>query len=130
MESGIVRLRGLTQRDFQPVDSLWKKHHAENFGLPSSKHNVTSAVVENDGKVVGFGLVKVLAEAIMVLDLDVSVPDRLTAMQMLMDEAIRACKDYGIEQLHVFVKDERLSRLLQNKYAFSKVSDEVLVLGV
>lgn len=91
---------------------------------------MTSAVIVNEGEVVGFGVVKILAEATMVLDIDKPKVDRIVAMQKLMDEAIRGCNESGIEQMHVFVKNPLLVRLLQRKFGFKVISDTALVLEI
>lgn len=91
---------------------------------------MTAAVIEDHDIVIGFGVVKVLAEAVMVLEMEEPMPERLKALQLLMDEAIRACHERGIEQLHVFVKNPSLIRLLEKKYGFNVVSDTTMVRSI
>jgi citrate lyase synthetase len=124
-------IRRLRREDMHRIDEIYKSHHQDDFSLPSLINTITSAVVTDDlGELIGFGAVKILAEAIMVLDLDRPKNDRLEAMQLLMDEAIRACHKRGITQLHVFVKKEEMQRLLQRKFGFNIVTDQAMVLEV
>lgn len=127
-----MRIRGTCTRDLEIINDIWRKYHSDSFGLPDINNNaITHAVVTNgNDEVMGFGVVKVLAEAIMILELEESKEHRLEGLQLLMDEAIRACREAKISQLHVFVKDENLSRLLQRKYAFIPVKDQTLVLEI
>lgn len=94
-------------------------------------NSITSAVaLSPERDIIGFGLVKLYAEAVMVLDLAKDKKLRLSAMDLLMKEALRSCVENHIGQLHVHVADARLARLLARKYAFEYVTDHVLVLEV
>lgn len=125
-----MRLQGIRKQDLERLDEIYREHHEDDFGVPSLSNTITSASAVEGDKIIGYGLVKILAEATMVLDLNESVEDRLEAMKLLMHEAIRACVTKDIKQLHVFVKDKKLVRLLHKKYGFNEVSGTTMVLEV
>ena len=125
-----MKIRNLRKDDLQSIDRIYRQYHENDFSLPSLGNTVTSAVVESANGIVGFGVVKVLAEAMMVLDMEESKSWRLEALQLLMDEAIRACHERGIEQLHVFVKNPSLVRLLSQKYGFTIIDDTTMVRSI
>ena len=65
-------IRPVRNGDLKQIDEIYLKHHKDKIQLPDLENQITSAVVENQGRVVGFGIVKIFAEAIMLLDLDES----------------------------------------------------------
>lgn len=122
-----MRIRKTRRSDFQRIDEIYRDYHQDKFGLPNLDNAVTHAVVERDGKILGFGIVKLYAEAIMVLDLDESKIHRLKAMDKLMSEAYRGCDEIGLDQMHVFVQDPKLMTLLIQKYGFKIATGVALV---
>ena len=123
-----MKLREVAESDFAEIDRIWRDSgHSERFGLPTMDRTITSAVAEKDGEIVGFGLVKLYAEAVAVLDLNKSKADRVFALEKLLAEAFRACHDYGIEHLHVYVQEPGMERLLIRKFDFKTATGVALV---
>ncbi len=121
-------IRPLRREDLERIDEIYRQGHDESFSLPDMSNTLTSAVVVDDNdKVVGFGVVKVYAEAIMVLDPDQSKMNRIVEMDQLFSEAYRACEEVGLQQLHVFVQDPGLQRLLTKHYGFKVATGVALV---
>lgn len=123
-----VTLRRVLQQDLEEIDRIWRESgHAEHFGLPSLQHTITSAIAEKDGDIIGFGVVKLYAEAVAVLDLKKTKAERCAALEWLLLEAFRACKEQGIEHLHVYVQDAGMERLLVRKFDFKPATGVALV---
>lgn len=122
-----MRIRPLKRDDVERVDEIYRQGHDEHFSLPGLKNQITSAVVEIGNKVVGFGIVKIHAEAIMVLDLTQSKVDRVDALEALLHEAHRACEEFGTEHLHVYVQDPMLQRMLMKRFGFKIATGVALV---
>lgn len=122
-----MRIRKTRRSDYLRIDEIYRGYHQEKFALPNLDNTVTHAVIEKDEKIIGFGVVKLYAEAIAVLDLDESKLDRLHAMDKLFQEAFRGCDEIGLEQLHVFVQDPAMIRLLIQKYDFKIATGVALV---
>lgn len=121
-----MHIRPTRREDILEIDEIYRKCHEDKFSLPDLSNSVTHAVIVNKDAIIGFGVVKVYAEAVMILDLDQSKVDRLQAMEKLMQEAVRGCVEAGINQLHVSVKDSKLQRLLERHYEFRVVQGTVL----
>lgn len=121
-----LTMRPLTQLDVPKIDQIWRKHHAENFGVPSLDNAVAHTITLNDGKVLAGGMLKALGELVMILDLDAPVATRTRALTMLLDQAEKEAQIHGFEQTHIFT-DEKFARILENHYGYRRVSGIVLV---
>lgn len=123
-----MHIRRYRPSDLEAVSKLWEKHYSQEFSLPSLLPRIVEAVVEDDwGEIVGFGVVKVFAEAVMVLDKDRSTRDRAESMDLLMKLAVDGVSQVGAKQLHVFVSDENFGNVLRKHYDFKEPSLKVLV---
>lgn len=123
----MLAIRPVRIEDIDKIDEVYQTGHDCQFTLPDLANELTSAVIVKNGKVIGFGVVKVFAEAIAILDLRESKVDRLQSMEMLMLEAVRGCVENGVKQLHVFTEDEKLAKLLEKHYEFKPVKGIALV---
>jgi hypothetical protein len=119
-------IRALKAEDIEEVDRLYRSFYENDFYLPSLSNTITHAVVEDGEKILGFGEVKVFAEAIMVLDKNKNDRTKAITMKALMTKAIEDCKKIGIEQLHVSVKDDKFIEILEKHYEFEKVKGIIL----
>lgn len=121
-------LRSLRNEDVPEVNRFYNEFYSNDFYLPSLRNTITHAVVEDDGRVLGFGEVKVFAEAIMVLDKSKNIKTRASVMRALMTKAILDCKAHDIEQLHVSVKkeDDGFKKILEKHYEFEEVKGVIL----
>lgn len=120
-------LRAIKISDLPVIDRIWRKFHSSNFGLTNTSHTVTKGIIEKDGQVLAYGLVKLFGEAIIVLDLDKSKIDKVEALKALLEQAIIDCRKIGLEQLHVFVKDPSFAAILKKHFDFVEVTDIPLV---
>lgn len=124
-----MRIRETRIEDAMEIDRIWREcGHAESFGLPSLDRSITDAIVVDDkNKLIGFGVVKLYAEATCVLDTFESKADRLAALELLLTEAFRACEETKIEHLHVYVQDQGMERVLIKRYDFKIATGTALV---
>jgi hypothetical protein len=120
-------IRPVRREDIARIDEIYRQGHDDAFSLPSLENQITSAVVEKDGKIIGFGVVKIYAEVITVLALDESKADRFEALQLLMSEAERACAETGIDQVHGYVQDHLFQRVLEKRFGFKVATGVALV---
>lgn len=116
--------------DIPKIQHIYAKHHMESFGLFNTNGNLASGVYENGGEVIAYGMIKQLAEAILVMDLDLSARKRVKALLNLIQFAINKSKEADLQQLHAFVKDERFANILRKDFGFVDVRDVPLVLNL
>lgn len=122
-----MRIRKTRRQDFKQIDEIYRGGHDEKFALPNLDKSITHAVIEHEGVVIAFGIVKLYAEAVAVLDQRQPRLDRIEALTVLLTEAFRACEDEGLEQLHVYVQDPLFQRLLEQKFDFKPATGVALV---
>lgn len=99
----------------------------QEFQLFDIDNCIVDKVVYNDGRLVAYGIVKEMSEAIILVNYEVPKISRMKALVELMKVAIIGAKNKGHKQLHVFVKDEELAKLLENKFHFIRSQDIVLI---
>ena len=113
------------------INKAWREYHAHDFDVPDLSNTITNLVAYNEKhEFVAFGLVKLFAEGVVVLDFARSKRERVNALKPLMTEAFSACKRNSIEQLHVSVTDEKFMKLMMKQYDFKETEGTILVAGV
>ena len=123
-----MHLRRYRNSDLEAVSKLWEKYYKEEFSLPSLFPEIIEAVIEDDwGEIVGFGVVKVFAEAVMILDKDRTTRERVETLDLLMDFAVDGVRAANLKQLHVFVSDGNFGNILKKHYEFKEPELKVLV---
>ena len=91
--------------------------------MPNRKNAIIDAVVEKDGEVIGYGQVKLFAEAMFIIDKDASVRDRVEALKLLMMEAIRGVDGTKLEDIYCFIRDPEFASLIAKHFSFEIVDD-------
>ena len=113
-----MKLRTFDWSDVPAISKIWEEHHSDYYGLPNRRTCVIDAVVEDEGKILGYGQVKLFGEAMLFLDKSASKTARAKAFQLLMLEAFRGAEQFGLQELYAFVTDPDLSLLIQKHFKF------------
>lgn len=116
--------------DVKAIGDIYDKHHAESFFLPPPDRCITERVVTNDtGKIIAFGAVSLLAEAVLVLDMSSRLREKDYAIQQLLWQAIQGVSG-KLDGLHAFVQDPEFARILKKHFGFKTCKGEALYLEV
>lgn len=120
----MIKLRSLTPSDIEPLDVLWREHWSDTT-LPNLKNRVIDAVAFDDTtqRIIGYGQVKLFAEAQLFLDPTCRKRDRAKALKLLMVEAERGVRRADLEDLYVFIKDPDFAVLIAKRYGFHRVTE-------
>lgn len=118
-----AKLRRFQLSDVEAINDIWERHHKNDFSVPNRNNAVIDAVVEEDGKVVGYGQVKIFAEAMFIIDKDASKRSKIEALILLMTEAIRGSDIAGIEDIYCFIKDPSFASLISKHFSFEIVDE-------
>jgi hypothetical protein len=115
-------IRPLTKDDYPLIAWLnerqdFKLHHLGN-------HIIDRIVFDDHGP--AYGIVKKIGEPIILVNPDASLATRSKALRELMKYAEFGAVQYGCEQLHCFVSDERVARILERHFGFIRTKDIVL----
>lgn len=118
-------------RDAEIVDKLWREHYSSEFGLPNLNNTIIKRVVEVDGKLVAYGFAKLFPEATLILDHNAPRTMKVQALQALMFDAIRGCKEHKFTQLHAVIKNRpEYLRLLRKHYGFKDIDGQMVVMEI
>lgn len=118
-----MKLRPLIETDIIELDKLWQEHWS-NTTLPNRRDKVVDAVVDNEeGRLIGYGQVKMFAEAMLFIDPTARKRDRARATKLLMSEALRGAKAIKVQDLYAFIKDPDFSLFIQHRYDFHAVPE-------
>jgi hypothetical protein len=118
--------RKLRNSDLDLINEFWERDHKGIRGIPDRRLLISECVVEN-GKIIGYGHVKVFGEALMFLNQHTSQFEKAKAFKLMMDQAIRDSKRLGLDFVHVGVDDSHFEEILRTKYNFT---DRGLVLSL
>ena len=116
----MVKLRPLLKSDIIKLDDLWLKHW-QDTSLPGIKNRVIDAVACDGEKIIGYGQVKLFAEAMLFLDPTARKRDRVQALKLLMEEAERGVNKAGLEDIYIFIKDPDFAVLIAKRYGFERI---------
>lgn len=99
----------------------------QDFKLRDLNNIIIDRIVREDNKTIAYGIVKKMAEAIILVNPNVSLVSRAKALRELMKYAEFGARSQNCQQLHCFVKNERLAKALEKHFNFVRSEDIVLV---
>jgi len=112
--------REFKSNDLGEIISLKRNNYGDEFPLPDPRKNaVTSMVIEEDNKIIAFGVVKLFADTSMVMNQSLTDRKKVAILHQLMTHAIIDTKAYGLEVLNVFSKREDFLEVLKKHYGFA-----------
>lgn len=119
-------IRTYEPRDLKRLLEIHEKYHKDSFEFPDLESAFAHIVLEKDGELVAFGMVRLLVESIMLLDLGLSTREKGDAVEQLLLEADFQASRHGFTQNHVFVQGP-FAEALVNHYGFRRCKGEALV---
>lgn len=117
-----MHFRTLQIKDLTEIDDIYQRYYASDFSLPNLVHTIGSGVISDNLGLVGFGMVKLLPEAIIILDKSRTKTTQGKALKILFKEAIQACRQSGYNSLQAHTLDNRYSNLLIKHFSFEKLN--------
>ena len=121
--------RPLRVSDLPLIDYMHRHYYPDHF-LPNRNNIIVDGTVDRGGKVVGYGMIKLFAEPILLLDRSASKIERGKAFKLVMDVAIRAAKSAAIEQINVFSDDDAFLEVMKKHYGFKPRLGNGIILEV
>lgn len=126
-------IRSYGELDYLKVKTIWEKYYASEFDVDDLNCFAKAVVGHFDSKfnkreITGFGLIKSVPEAIMLLDKSNNNYTRGKDLIDLLHHATLACAIEGYDRLYTFVQDEEFSKLLQEHFNFKKIIGDSLIL--
>ena len=113
--------------DLEEIDRIWRQHYADQFGLPNTSNTIISGVVDSGEGIRGFGIVKVFAEGLFVIDHSQSLRDKIETITLLLEAQQIGCSNKNIEQAHAFVRDENFAKILKKHFGYNDTVGQCLM---
>lgn len=121
-------VRNVTDKDLENIRYLSSLQ--KDFKLDCLDGAIIQKIVFDNNKLIAYGIVKKLAEAIMLVDPSAPKLTRAKAMRELMQFAEFGSKREGCEQLHCFISDPFLAESLEDHFGFIKSKDIVMAKNI
>lgn len=111
----------LSQRsDIGEIDRIWREGNY-NFSLPNTDQTLLDGVAFDENGIVGFGLIKLYPEGIMVIDQKRPLRDKALAVKLLLHIQHEAVKRAGFDKVHVFTQDTSFHDILRKHYGYHDI---------
>lgn len=104
--------------DLEKIDEIYQKFFSNQIYLPNLDNTIGNGVISNGSEVVAFGMVRLYPEAIIVIDQDASMRDKVIALKLLFDEAVKACRARNFKELNATIHDNSYGDLLNKHFGF------------
>lgn len=125
-----IRFREVQHKDVAKIDEIYQQYHSDSFGITYTSDSIHGVVVDDTDSVIGYGLIRLIPEVIMVLDLGRERKEKILALQELIRTAVFKIEQSDYSSLHAFVQDDNFSEILKKHFGFKKVIGEAIVLEV
>ena len=112
----------------EDLDTIEMLNKLQDFKLKNLSNCIIDRIVYEDDKTpIAYGIVKRMAEAILLVNPEISIITRAKAMRELMKYAEFGATREGCQQLHCFVHKEELAESLEEHFGFVRSKDIVMV---
>lgn len=122
--------RHLKPGDVIPINDIFERQ--PELGVPSLKNMIINAVMEDEDthEIIAYGVVKVFAEATLIMDRSKDKRTKALALMEAMKTAILYSRDAGVEMLYAISTNESFTQCLKNRYKFKEVPGTLLCLNL
>lgn len=124
----MIELRQLKNSDIESIDKIYRKQ--PEVGVPSLNNMIINRVIDNNGEVIGYGALKLFAEAVLILNKDIPKRDKVQAVTEIMTTAILYSRDAGLEMIYAISNSESFTKCLENRFKFKRVPGTLLCLDL
>ena len=114
-------------RDVVPIDRIYKKQF--EIGVPSLDNMISNkSIIDNEtGELIGYGVIKLFAEGILILDRSIPKRKRAKAVDLAVNECIEQAKNAGLEKLYVLSNMPSYVGVLRKRYGFRECTGHSLL---
>lgn len=119
-----MEIREPRHGDKERIEEILSQH---NFEFPSGPI-IVHAICEDDGEIVAYGVVRLIAEEVMIMDKNLSNKSKSKVLELLHQRAIQGSTEAGFDQLHAFVQDEHFIEVLKKHYGYKDCKGKAIVM--
>ena len=115
----------------EDLESVQELHKQFNYPMIDVTNPIylTKGIIESNGKIIAFGTLKLLAEAITLVDYNASPLIRLNALKSLFEQAKFRTRILGLDEIIACVYNDTpktFIKILEQEFGFSKCTGQVL----
>lgn len=125
-----IKVREARSSDSEDVVRIWRENHSHDFDLPNPKPSCSNIVAEKDGKVVGYGMLVIHPEAVMLLDQKLPRRERVEVLRKFMEVAVSDGRETGFQRLYVFTSSPSFADVMRKHFKMKNVNQEALILDL
>lgn len=122
-----MEVRPAKKEDFPFLLELNRGH---SFPFPDFKNILDILVVEDNGEIVAWGYTKKYVEIVFVPNVDLPNITKVKSLKLLSEKSTELTKERGIDMVHSYVKDERLVKLLVERFNYGVCTGTPLFLDL
>lgn len=122
-----MNVRRFKQSDLEEISKIHSKFHEQGFTMPEVAEAYANAVIEENGKILGFGLLRDITESIMILDLSLPMKTKSLVLSELVKESVLMSRH---RHIHSFVESETFEKTLKKHYGYKPCKGAALCLEV
>lgn len=122
----MIEVRRAIKEDWEDIVRL---SALNDFPIPDFKNFLSSVVIVKDGKVIAFGYVKALVEAVFLPDTS-SKKNIASSLRLVCDKLIEDLQGLDVSQVHLFTTNPEFAEIMRQHYNFTDIVGEGLVLEV
>ena len=128
--SSIILKKFDWDRDVLPIDEIFKRQ--SEISVPSLDNVIAnnSIIDDSTGRLIGYGVIKLFAEGVLILDRSIPKRKRAEAVKVALNECIAQAKNAGLEYLYVVSSMPSYVEILRNKFKFRNCPGQFLVLDL
>lgn len=122
-----MKIRAYSPEDFKKVSEIYEKYWKGKLEVPDQAGRLVEAVVEDDnGEIITYGMMKLWAEVMMIMDSSKPKRDKVEALRTLMLTAEMTASKQNLEAFHIFTNNESYAEVLQKHFQCERMNLIVL----
>lgn len=126
-----MKVRLIDAKDVDTIMKIHEKCHMQDFQAPDLLANLGSVLCEDEeGGIIGAGILKPQVEAIMILDLKRDMRTKHEAIGEMIKQAVMFGKKIGMDQIHAFVNNAEFAAILKKHHGFRDINRPSLLLDI
>lgn len=130
MATATIESRVFQLDDVPEINGIYRRNPL--IGVPTLNNVVanSSFVRKDDDKIVAYGVVKLFAEGVLILDKDIRAREKVEVVKLSTPEMLERAKAARLEYIYVIANNPGYSDILRKKYGFLRVPGELLMASV
>lgn len=120
----IPEIEDIAKKKQWPLVQTWERAAVIEKKTEADKEIGTS------GNLTAFGVLRGNCEAVLYLDKDIPLKEKITSLDVLMRAAVSDAKELKQDEIYVFAEDEEFARILMKHFKFRRAKGVPLIMDL